>query len=331
MKKFLDLPAERRKEIFNQASVRSGLPPSAIEKDWWGTLTLKAMFMLPFSKHILFKGGTSLSKGWNLIDRLSEDIDLAIDCKYFGYEGEISNEQVKKLRKASCSFVTGEFKDALDKKLKELGIKGYNLVNQKITYSDTDPVELELQYDSVTEKSTYILPKVLIQIGSRSQVEPFEERPIQSLVGHTFNNLEFADSPLMIPLVLPKRTFLEKAFLLHEEFQKPSEKRRAERMSRHLYDLEKLMDTEYGKNALKDTDLYNSIIKHRKKFTPVRGIDYSNHNPDKIDFIPPESVSSDWEEDYKTMQESMIYGQSLKFDKLIDRLKVLRSRFRLIL
>jgi hypothetical protein len=120
-------------------------------------------------------------------------------------------------------------------------------------------------------------------------------------------------------------------FLLHEVFQKPPDTRKAERMTRHLYDLEKLMDTEHGKAALKDTDLYTSIVKHREKFTPVRGINYANHNPDKIDFIPLESVVGEWEKDYKTMQESMIYGDSLKFDKLIDRLIVLRSRFRLII
>jgi hypothetical protein len=190
---------------------------------------------------------------------------------------------------------------------------------------------LELQNDSVTDKSTYILPKVLIEIGARSQKEPFEKRPIQSIVGQTFSDQNFADSPIMIPLVLPQRTFLEKAFLLHELFQKPPEKIKAERLSRHLYDLEKLMDTEHGKDAFQDTNLYKSIIKYREKFNPVRGIDYSNHNPDKIDFVPPESAISDWEKYYKTMQESMIYGKSLKFDKLIERLKILRSRFRLII
>jgi hypothetical protein len=215
MKKFLDLPEARRKEIFEQTSERTGLPPSAIEKDWWVTLVLKTIFTLPFSKHIVFKGGTSLSKGWNLIDRFSEDIDLAIDRTYFGFEGDLSNEQVKKLRKTSCTFIAGEFKKELDAKLKQLGITGYNLVVQNITYSDTDPVEIELQYTSVTEKLAYILPKVLIQIGSRYQLEPFEERPIQSIVGQTFSDQEFADSVAMIPLILPKRTFLEKAFLVN--------------------------------------------------------------------------------------------------------------------
>jgi predicted nucleotidyltransferase component of viral defense system len=128
MKIFLDLPEARRKQIFEQTSERTGLPPSAIEKDWWVTLALKTIFELPVSEHIVFKGGTSLSKGWNLIERFSEDIDLTIDRKYFGFDGDISNEQVKKLRKASCLFGSGEFRNALDLKLKELGITGYNLI-----------------------------------------------------------------------------------------------------------------------------------------------------------------------------------------------------------
>ena len=78
---WLTLSKERRIEILNQATEFTGLPSAAIEKDWWVTLALNASFSLPYSKNIVFKGGTSLSKGWNLIERFSEDIDLAIDRK----------------------------------------------------------------------------------------------------------------------------------------------------------------------------------------------------------------------------------------------------------
>lgn len=134
----------------------------------------------------------------------------------------------------------------------------------------------------------------------------------------------------MLPVVLPKRTFLEKAFLLHEEFQKPTNKIRSERLSRHLYDLEKLMDTEHGKDAIKDKDLYQSIIKHREMFNKVSGIDYANHNHDKINFIPPVGVHAEWEKDYKSMQENMIYGEPLEYNKLIERLNILKSRFHIM-
>jgi hypothetical protein len=99
---------------------------------------------------------------------------------------------------------------------------------------------------------------------------------------------------------------LEKIFLLHEEFQLPIEKIKVERKSRHLYDVEKLMDTEYAMAALGNTALYHTIVEHRAKLTPLRGIDYANHTPDKINPIPPDAMMGEWEKDYQIMQESML-------------------------
>src|SRR5205814_7589456 len=100
--KWLNISKERRVEILNQISNNTGLPAVAIEKDWWVTLVLNASFALAYSNNIVFKGGTSLSKGWNLIDRFSEDLDLAVDRKFFGYEGDINKGQIRSLRKKSC-------------------------------------------------------------------------------------------------------------------------------------------------------------------------------------------------------------------------------------
>ncbi|UAM99551.1 nucleotidyl transferase AbiEii/AbiGii toxin family protein [Polaribacter litorisediminis] len=109
MKTFIKLSEKDKLNIFNQVSEKTGLPSSAVEKDWWVTLSLNIIFSLPYSKYIVFKGGTSLSKAWNLIERFSEDIDLVIDRKHLGFEGELSKTQVKKLRKASCSFIGNDF------------------------------------------------------------------------------------------------------------------------------------------------------------------------------------------------------------------------------
>lgn len=125
---FIKLNKQDKLNIFNQASERSGLPSYAVEKDWWVTLCLNIIFTLPYNKHFVFKGGTSLSKAWNLIERFSEDIDLVVDRKHLGFEGELSKTQVKKLRKASCSFVGTELYYDVNSKLKELGIEDYELV-----------------------------------------------------------------------------------------------------------------------------------------------------------------------------------------------------------
>ena len=99
MNKFYDLTNKTKLETLDQVSNQTGLPPAAIVKDWWVTLALKAIFLLPFSEHIIFKGGTSLSKGWKLIERFSEDIDLVLDRTLLGFEGELSKGQIRRLRK----------------------------------------------------------------------------------------------------------------------------------------------------------------------------------------------------------------------------------------
>nr|WKN38696.1 nucleotidyl transferase AbiEii/AbiGii toxin family protein [Tunicatimonas sp. TK19036] len=326
MEAWFSLTEQQRKGLFDQVSNRTGLPSVAIEKDWWVTLVLRVVFTLPVADHLVFKGGTSLSKGWNLIDRFSEDIDLALDRNFLGFEGDLSKTQVKKLRKASCGYISEEFLELLVGRLEEISIPDISLVVQDINDSDVDPLVIEVRYRALTEPSAYLQPRVLIEIGSRSLREPFEERSIQSFVGQQYRDRPFADDPFAVPTVLPKRTFLEKIFLLHEEFQKPLETIRVNRLSRHLYDLERLMDTEHGEEALKDQGLYNSIVAHRQKFNVVRGIDYANHARDRVNFIPPAEIRKEWENDYRTMRESMIYGETKTFQQLIERLRELKKR-----
>jgi len=124
---------------------------------------------------------------------------------------------------------------------------------------------------------------------------------------------------------------LEKIFLLHEEFQKPVEKIRADRMSRHLYDLGKLMKSPFAEIAFSDDlRLYNIIVAHRRLMTPLRGIDYGNHRPDLINPLPPQALIAAWEKDYQAMQESMIFGESLPFDKLMIELTNLKEKINLM-
>ena len=85
--KFIDIPEDRQREAINTVALQSGLPPSSIEKDWWVTQVLKALHALPYAEHIAFKGGTCLSKCWNLIARFSEDIDIALSREFLGFCG----------------------------------------------------------------------------------------------------------------------------------------------------------------------------------------------------------------------------------------------------
>ncbi len=218
----------------------------------------------------------------------------------------------------------------MSEKLNRIEISGFEIIVLPFEDSDTDPINIEIRYPSLTEQSEYILPRVLLEMSSRALMEPVELRPVQTHVAETLPESEFVDMPIEIPIVLPKRTFLEKVFLLHEEYQRPAAKINLDRKSRHLYDLEKMMDTDHGKAALNDFPLYESIIKHRKKFTRVGSIDYSTHYPDKINFVPADGNLEVLEADYGVMRESMIYGKSLEFKDLIGRIEELQSRFRKI-
>jgi len=157
--------------------------------------------------------------------------------------------------------------------------------------------------------------------------EPTELRPIRSLIGESFDG-EDTDAESLVRTVVPTRTFLEKLFLLAEEFQK--EKPRSVRMSRHLYDLAKLMDTEFGEEALSNLELYDAIVEHRKVYYALKYVNYDLHAPSTINFTIPESLMEAWQDDYADMRRFFIYGESLEFDALMEKMRELQQRVRIM-
>lgn len=315
---------------------------NAVEKDWWVTIVLKALFSITGGNHMLFKGGTSLSKGWSLINRFSEDIDIAIDRSFFlddlGYDFAAcrNNTQMRKLRKASRDYIHGTLSPELDRKLNEMGISDYSVENVTTTGfppapidHDSDPTVIYVNYKSIFPTSLRLIDsRVKIEISCLSMSEPFEEKVISSLIHDKFPD-DDSEATSIIRTVTPARTFLEKAFLLSEEFHK--NKPRSMRMSRHLYDLDRIMDTEYGKEALSDGELYKAIVEHRRKFYHLGYVNYDDDYPDKIDFVPKGGVLDAFRNDYETnMVDGYIYGEAKPFDELVERMKELVGRFRQI-
>jgi hypothetical protein len=138
---WLKLTDEQRRTSIAQAAIASGITAKAIEKDWWVTLTLKALFESPYAKFFIFKGGTSLSKGWKLIERFSEDIDIALDPMAFGRDYKInpSHTYVKTLKKEGCAFTSTVLLDALKAQFTHLGISmGLHVGNRNWIFTDTD-------------------------------------------------------------------------------------------------------------------------------------------------------------------------------------------------
>jgi hypothetical protein len=322
--------SERRDSIAVVAEAR-GLPVSAVEKDWWVTLVLRALFSTPYASSLLFKGGTSLSKGWNLIERFSEDIDLALNRETIDekYRGKLSSRQLQKLREDSEQFTKATLRNALHTALNTMNIATghFEIIHDGEAHSDP---HLLVNYRSLYERLPYLPPSVKIEVSTRSLMEPWSNRPIQSFIGAHYEGNNFAETPVNIPTVEPRRTFLEKAFLLHEEFLKEAGQVRVTRMSRHLYDLEKLMDSDHGVQALADTELYQEIVSHRSIFYKRGHVDYNTLVPSIIDFVPPDHALQAFKADYMDMAENMFYGEYLSFKDLITRLQELRQRFRKI-
>lgn len=304
------------------------LPDASIEKDWWVVQTLRLVFALDAGKNMVFKGGTSLSKAWNLIERFSEDVDLGLSWEFFGFPSDISRTQVRtKLRKSSNEYLSHDFRDLLQKSFQDNGFKDVEVMKAEEGDPDQNPVKIAIHYPQVTEKSAYIEPKVILEIGSRSMRDPFSTREFCSFVGEAFPGRDFADDNISVPCVNPERTFLEKLFLLHEEFQRPQDKIRVNRLSRHLYDIQKIAQTRFAGKALEDKALYRAIVAHRKKFSRLGNVDYEKHFPPFLNPLPPEKLLEAWEKDYKKMQSEMIYETgTLPFPELIQELRSLVSR-----
>jgi hypothetical protein len=278
---------------------------------------------------LVFKGGTSLSKVWKLINRFSEDIDLAIDREYFeGYKGDISRNQISKLKKEAGIYTTDTFFNELILEFQE---KGFNDLEFKVIESedsDQDPRVIEIYYPNIVSKpSDYVMPRVQIEIGCRSLREPFSIQKMGALVDEMYADKDFAEPLIGIPTVNPERTFLEKLFLLHEEFHRPIEKMRVDRLSRHLYDIYHLTKAGIAEKSICDKELYETIVAHRYKFSRVGGVNYNLHNPKTLNPVPISEQIEQWKLDYFKMMEDMIYEENKPtFEELIENLIKLRSR-----
>lgn len=327
---YFNLTPEQQKTVITQTAARVGLPMQAVEKDLWVTTLLQLLFTLSFANQLLFKGGTSLSKSYGLIHRFSEDIDLVIDRNYFGYKGDLTKKQIKQLRKQSSLFVEKDFTIALKQAIENFGLQKYCTIlaqpNGEGDNTYPEPRKIEVFYKSLFANIGYLQPKVVLEVGTRSLFEPTEPTQVKSLITSTFQQIETDIVSVIITTASPAKTFLEKAFLLHELFT-THKGDKAERKSRHLYDLEKMMDEPFAIEAISNNELWETIAHHRKLFTSVLGVDYTPDIRKRIQLIPPSNVIAIWEKDYQEMQDSMIYGNSLPFNTLLERIHILENRF----
>ena len=332
MRNFLKSDEQVKRMLLSQAGDKIGLSAKSVEKDLWVTQVLHALFSLDVSDKMIFKGGTSLSKAWGLIDRFSEDIDLAIDPVFLGApDGDPTKKQIKKLRKASSLYVAEELAQKLRNRFAELGLTEWLSVeaqpNGEGDNTYPEPRQIYVRYKSLyADNLQYLLPMIVLEVSARSLMEPVAEVKISSLASRHFPLKDLA--PMPVVTAVPGKTMVEKMFLLHELFAVEGHGMKAERKSRHLYDLYKMMDKPFAEEALRDDALWESIRHHRQVFTSVSGIDYTPDMRERMVLVPRTDIVESWKRDYENMCDAMIYGETPTWERLIEAMEQLQIKVR---
>lgn len=321
---WLKLENSTRKRNLERATISTGLPPEAIEKDWWVTLTLRALFRTPYAQFCILKGGLSLSKAWNLLHRFSDDIDIALLPEAFGmqYHCRPTHSYLKRLKKRGCIFVATQMKDALVKAFEELGISADDIAIRVGVVRKKDPQIIFIRYRSVITSQPVIPAEIKIEFSVRNLKDPFAELALQSILSAVLPGDMAKEDPFIAQVAMPHKTLLEKMFLLHEKFSNRKAKPwRSPRQCRHLYDIVQLMNTTAGSDALSDTALYAALIQHRRLYTRLRNVDYSTLDHAELCFVPPLKWVEKIRSDYDSVKDSMFYRQSIAFDELLNQLR----------
>ena len=315
-----------------EASRISGISAKAIEKDWWVTLSLKLVFNTPYAKHFAFKGGTSLSKGWQLIDRFSEDIDISLSSEAVGiaYAESPSKTFVEQLRRAGCSFTSNELMEALKAEFRnnEVPENLYSIEAEPLRANmpDTDPQTLYVNFVSLFDPNPYLPDRVKIEFSIRSLKEPSIKRSMRSLLVTHFSNENYIEGNCEVLTILPQRTLIEKMLLLHEEYNRDERaKMRTERMSRHYYDLFQLSRQDFSTSTLQNNEFIEEIIEHRKYYSRLKRFDYTTLKRGSIRIIPSDDILKSLELDYEIMRAEMIYGNPPTFEEIIQAMKNLQN------
>jgi len=334
MNEFTQLPALERALYFRQASEKMPipLPAAVIEKDFWVCWTLKILNELPeLTGNITLKGGTSLSKAWGMIDRFSEDLDLAVNRKVFGLNPPFGPENAKSnaqrkirlsdLEKKSESFIkevvipkmNESIRDFLDPK--EFKLKSAQKGNE---------VTIEFGYPGTFKNELgSLLPVVLIELVPRADDIPNKLRKITPIVFAEFHEL-LGDVSFQIPTLTPERTFLEKLLIIHETLE--GFNKGSERKSRHYYDLFKLYHAGVFDRVKMDSELLNAVVQHRHTFFRYNTLDYSEIPTIGIRAEPLKENLVDWRSDYLRTRV-MIYNKIPSFEELMEFAKKLEVEF----
>jgi hypothetical protein len=335
--RFLLLSQADRNDVFTAAAQRLGALPSYIEKDFWVCLVIDALYNRLPTGHprLLFKGGTSLSKGLGIIRRFSEDIDVVVFRHDLGFSGDRDpagkiesrkkREQLFAELKTACGlYIADKLAPALGTILDKYQTK----CRIRPDEADTDQQTLLVEYPSVFDAPglSYVLPRVKIESGARSALEPSCKCQVRPYIADEL--IDWNLSVEGITTILPARTYWEKLLILHgahcgyrDEGRLPADR---DRISRHYYDVALISQTELGEKAVQDRKLWAAVREHNiiafrqawRKFEEA--IVGSTH------IVPQPALRTEIEKDYAAMR-GMILGDAPAFSWIMERLEAIEK------
>jgi len=310
-----------RRGLFIEVADKTGISNFIIEKDFWVSWVLGKIFAdAELAKILCFKGGTSLSKVFGLIDRFSEDLDLILAQSVVLKDGEkIKQSSITKqaefnkiVEERAGIYIKTKLKDKISKILGKIC---------KVYPDNNDKNVLYVRFPHVFDYS-YIQPEIKLEIGPLALWDPNEREPISSFIAKALPELKL-DNPI-VPTIKPERTFWEKLTILHQEHYRPETSLLQPRYSRHYYDVFKIGQTDVKDRALSDIVLLTEVVNFKKCFYPRSWARYDEALRGTIRLLPAPQNLATLAEDYVRMQ-NMIFGNKPKWEEIISFLQELEN------
>lgn len=328
-------PARDRLDLFLAAANRLGAPVNHVEKDFWVCWTLNALYReRPVGgPRLLFKGGTSLSKAYGLIQRFSEDIDITVfrdDLdepasveELEALSGKKRRARLDAIRDACRTYVAGPLKEFLGEQIAD-ATGGARRI--EIDDADPDGQTLLVWYPEVEPSDeTYVQPAVRIESGAKSALDPHRSVTIRPYIGQDAVGLDLAVDG--VTTIDAARTFWDKVVIAHG-LRRWHERRgvlrqQGQRVSRHYYDLHCLLHSEVGKPALANRDLGADCVRHARMFFDRTDYNLSSAMAGTFAVAPTGAMVEALSRDYAATI-AMIFGEAPTFDDVlasVDRIE----------
>jgi hypothetical protein len=316
-----------RRDLFRETASRLGMNPAIVEKDFWVCWILKHLFSEPTLKgQMVFKGGTSLSKVFGLIDRFSEDIDLILDWRLLGYGPQEGNDPYQAIQsKTKQSRYNQEMNAKAAEYIRETLLGQLNQLLAPVqgiaaSIDENDPHTVNVGYPAAFA-AEYIRPAVRLEIGPLASWIPCNVHTIQAYAAQTFP-AAFSDPACAVVAIDAERTFWEKATILHQEAHRPGTI--PIRYSRHYYDLHRLAESPVKQSALTDLALLRSVVDFKERFYYSSWAHYDLAKPGSFRLTPPQNQIAALERDYRAMHD-MFYKQPPEFAVILRFLQLLEN------